>query len=82
MSSKSMALLRALRSKGEQIIGDLVQESQLEMLLKAACVRLLVAPFLHFYYTWHFFFRLTLRPLDLELDKRVSCTRLLLPECC
>ena len=37
MSSKSMALLRALRSKGEQIIGDLVQESQLEMLLKAAC---------------------------------------------
>ena len=37
MSSKSTALVRALRSNREQVIGDLVQESQLEVLLKAAC---------------------------------------------
>ena len=30
-------IVRALRSKREQITGDLVQESQLEALLKAAC---------------------------------------------
>ena len=37
MSSKSTALVRALRSNREQVIGVLVQESQLEVLLKAAC---------------------------------------------
>lgn len=41
-----------------------------------------VAPFLQFSDPLHFFFCLTLRPLTLELDKCVSSTRLLLPECC